>query len=167
MDTTDKHFEEFQENEYEELERKFNAYVASQGLRWTKQREVILKYFLKTDRHVSAQDLYDMVRETNPEIGYATVSRTMKLFVDAGISWVVDFNDGVKRYDHLYGCMRHDHIICIDCNTCVEVVNKDIEAQKKLLARNNGFELKHSKLDIFASCTQKDCPRKKEKKVEA
>ncbi len=34
------------------------SYLAKNGLRMTAQRELVLKIFLRTERHVSAEDLY-------------------------------------------------------------------------------------------------------------
>jgi len=103
-----------------------------------------------------------MVREIDPAIGYATVARTLKLMVEAGISWIVDFNDGVQRFDHKYGCMRHDHIVCIECNNCIEVFNEELEDLKTGLAEKYGYEHVYTKLDIFGLCP--NCRLKKQQR---
>ena len=135
------------------LKKKFNDYVKTKHMRRTEQRDFILTTFLSTEDHVSAQDLFDMVRVDHPDIGYATISRTLNLMVESGISWVVDFNDGVRRFDHKYGCMTHDH---------------EIEELKQSVAKRFGFKLHHSKLDLFVSCpeTAKNCPKKALRRVE-
>lgn len=130
----------------------FDDYLKSKGLRQTEPRRKIVEIFFSTDKHVSAQELFDMTREKHPEIGYATVSRTLKLLVDSGISWVVDFGDGCKRFDHIFGCKRHDHIICTSCDHCVEVIDNDLEKLKKTIAEEYGYMAKYTKLDIFGLC---------------
>ena len=58
---------------------KFEQFVVQQGLRRTEQREQVLDVFLATEKHVTVQELYDLVRNKHRRIGYATVARTVKL----------------------------------------------------------------------------------------
>jgi len=159
---------EIVEESKETLKNKFNDYVKSKNMRRTEQRDFILNTFLNTEDHVSAQDLFDMVRIDHPDIGYATISRTLNLMVESGISWIVDFNDGVRRFDHKYGCMTHDHIICTECHQCIEFFDHEIEELKQSVAKRFGFKLHHSKLDLFVSCpeTAKNCPKKALRRIE-
>ena len=134
----------------------FNKFLKKKKLRSTGQRDIIIDAFLNTDEHVSAQELFDLVRKTNPEIGYATVSRTLNLMVEAGISWVVDFNDGVRRFDQKYGGVRHGHLVCTECGHCIEFTpSEELQKLKKELADRNGFELNYFRTDIFGLC--KNC----------
>ena len=63
----------------------FRQFVAHQGLRHTEQRDHVLNVFLATERHVTVQELYDLVRKKHKGIGYATVARTVKLMCDSGV----------------------------------------------------------------------------------
>jgi Fur family transcriptional regulator, ferric uptake regulator len=135
-----------------EPKTRFDSFLRGKGLRRTPQRDAILDAFLSTTRHVSAQELFDLVRQHDNSIGYATVARTLNLMVESGISWIVDFNDGVRRYDHKFGCMRHDHIICMECHNCVEVFDESLERIKRQLAERFGYTPKYAKLDIFGLC---------------
>jgi Fur family ferric uptake transcriptional regulator len=52
------------------------------GLKSTRQRDVILDAFLSMEHHSSTEDLYLLLRQRDPSIGYATVYRTLKLFAE-------------------------------------------------------------------------------------
>ncbi len=55
--------------------------LEEKGYRLTPQRQAVLETFLSNpDRHLSADDVYSLVKSTNPEIGVATVYRTLELF---------------------------------------------------------------------------------------
>jgi len=75
------------------LKRLFYDYLASQGLKRTQQRDLILDTFLSSEHHVNVDDLIRRVRESDPQTGYATVYRTVNLFLESGIAQEVRLSD--------------------------------------------------------------------------
>ena len=136
-----------------ELEH-FRAYIRTQGIRQSRPREEILRAFLETERHLSAAELYEIVRSRDSSIGSATVYRTVKLICDAGLAREVDFNDGTRRYEHEFGHEHHDHLVCVSCGTCVEIVSDTIEAMQQDLATAQGFELVRHKMVLYGVCAK-------------
>ena len=134
-------------------------FIAEKGLRYTPQREEILKVFLSVEKHLSAEELHRVVRKKYTGIGYVTVYRTMKLLEDAGLCSEVDFGDGVARFEHIYGHGHHDHLVCVKCGSFTEVVNPQIEKLQDELAKKRAFiPLKH-KLQVFGICSK--CSKRK------
>ena len=88
---------------------KFARFVVEEGLKHTEQRDQVLGVFLSTEKHVTVQELYDLVRREHRGIGYATVARTVKLMCESSICRQVDFGDGSLRYEHKHGHEHHDH----------------------------------------------------------
>jgi len=64
-----------------DAKQKFAKFVAGRGLRHTKQRDLVVDAFLATERHVTVQELYDLVRKRRKGVGYATVARTANVRV--------------------------------------------------------------------------------------
>ena len=64
----------------------FGAYLSKNHLKRSEQREVILDTFLRSDRHLSVDDLLQMVQKRRPDIGRTTVYRTLKLLQSAGLA---------------------------------------------------------------------------------
>lgn len=141
---------------------KFEQFVAEKGLRHTAQRQQILQVFLSTERHLTTQDLYDLVRRKDKSIGYATVARAVKLMCESGICRQVDFGDGVQRFEHKYGHEHHDHLICLKCGRFVEIYNKKLEKLQEELVRRHSYVQEYHKLDIFGICPR--CKRKDKRK---
>ena len=131
---------------------KFNQYLIKKGLRQTKQRDEIVNVFLRTERHLSTQELFDIVRKKDKDVGYATVARTFKLLAESGLCRVVDFGDGVQRFEHKYGHEHHDHLICSKCGKFVEIYSKKLEKLQEELVRKHGYTQEYHKLDIFGIC---------------
>lgn len=132
--------------------RLFSEYLNKNNLKLTSQRVDILRIFLSIEKHLSAEDLYKIIKTKNPEIGYTTVYRTMKLICDAGLAREVDFSDGFKRIEHNFGHNHHDHLICLKCGKLFEVFDADIERLQERLAKKNKFSVVRHKMDIFGYC---------------
>ena len=137
----------------------FNDFITKKNLRMTPQRALILDICLKKQGHISAEELYDLVKKRDPSIGQATVYRMLKLLSESGIARAVEFGDGVARYESHIGREHHDHLICTECNKEVEVVDEDIEKLQERLARKHGFKLTGHKMYLYGICRQ--CQRKK------
>ena len=133
----------------------FQGHVNHLGLKRSQKREQVVRTFLRTKRHVSAEDLFHLVKQENPHIGYTTIYRTLKLIVDSGIAQMVDFNDGVKRFERKIGREYHAHFICTKCGEHFEVFDKNIEGLSSRLAKEEGFLPQKHRFEIFGLC--KDC----------
>ena len=138
-----------------EANKAFAEYLAKEGLKMTPQRRVILATFLKVQDHVSAEELYAMVKEKDPAVGQATVYRTVKLLAESGLAEVVDFGDGMARYEPHFGQGHHDHLICEKCGKNVEIMDPNIERLQEELAARYGFTLERHKMYLFGLCA--DC----------
>ncbi|NQT95717.1 MAG: transcriptional repressor [Candidatus Omnitrophica bacterium] len=137
----------------------FIDFLKTKGLKLTKQREYILDVFLATERHLSVEDLYNIVKKKDSSIGQATVFRTLKLLCEADIAQEVDLGDKRIRYEHKYGHGHHDHLVYIKCGKFIEVVDTGIERLQDKLCKRVGFLPKRHKMDIFGTCKQ--CQKKK------
>ena len=93
----------------------FTNFLKEKDLKLTRQRQEILSLFLKSDRHLSVEDLYHVVKKKDKSIGMATVFRTLKLLCEADIAKEVDLGDRRVRYEPKFGHEHHDHLICTKC----------------------------------------------------
>ena len=135
----------------------FENYLKEKNLKKTDQRLGVLRVFLKQERHISAEDLYKLVKRESPGVGFATVYRTLKHIAASGLARELEFGDGRVRFEHLFGHEHHDHLICVKCGRFSEVLEKGIEKlQDRLAARNNFRPLRH-RLEIYGIC--KNCQR--------
>ena len=138
--------------------QKLTAYLAGQGLKSTRQRDEILKVFTAAGRHLSAEELYHLVKKLHAGIGYATVYRTLKLLAGAGLAHERRFEDGITRYEYNAADRHHDHLICNRCGMIIEFENEQIEDLQKAVARKNRFLVQSHKLELYGLCG--DCRKK-------
>ncbi len=136
----------------------FKDFVKNKNLKFTSQRELILTALLKSKNHVSAEELYDMIRKTEPVIGQATVYRTLKILVEANLVNRLDFGDGMYRYEPNMEKKHHDHMVCKRCGKKIEFIDENIEVLQKKLATKYNFQLTGHRLYLFGYC--QECQKK-------
>jgi Fur family ferric uptake transcriptional regulator len=122
------------------------------GSKRSSKRESILNVFLRHEGHLSADDLYDLVRRDDHHISRATVYRALQWMVEAGIARKVDFGEGRFRFEHSYRHPRHFHLICQSCNRSSEFLSSDIEALIEEIATARDFSARQSVLQIYGTC---------------
>ena len=137
----------------------FLKHIQKQGLKRTAQRDLILEVFLKTEGHVSGEDLYRLVREKDPTVGQTTVYRTLRLLTEAGLAREVRFGDGRAHYEHNYKHQHHDHMICSECGKIIEFYSPELEAIQDAMAARYKFQLTEHLLRMIGICA--DCRREK------
>ncbi|MDP2643761.1 MAG: transcriptional repressor [Desulfobacterales bacterium] len=130
----------------------FASHIRRKNLKHTEQRTQILKTFLETERHLTAEELYVSVKRKYPSIGYATVCRTIKVLCECELCRELKVEDGVSRYEHLYGHEHHDHLICTSCGSFTEIMSPEIEKLQEKLAAENEFALTRHSLELYGIC---------------
>lgn len=130
--------------------------------RLTPQREVITKLLLEhSDQHLSAEEIYDLVRRTNPEVGLATVYRTLELLTDLHVIQSVDFGDGRQRYEFNDDRKHaHHHFICTRCGRVTEVAEDLLERLEAAIEAAHGCRITNHQVKLYGICGQ--CLRRDE-----
>ncbi len=112
-------------------DKKYQKYVdmlKDKKFRVTEQRLQILKTIDDNyNEHLTNEEIHNLVRKVNPDIGLATVYRTTQLLEELGVITVLSIGDGKERYE-----MRkeegehehtHHHLICTMCGKVEEVMD--------------------------------------------
>lgn len=129
----------------------------------TSRRENILQVLIENkDKHLSAEEIYYLVKKRAPDVGLATVYRTLELFSDFEIIHSIDFGDGRKRYELVQAeeeGHRHHHLICLRCGEIQEVTEDLLEDLERKVTQTYGFSITDHQLKIFGYC--RSCREKK------
>jgi Fur family ferric uptake transcriptional regulator len=132
----------------------FLEHIQKKGLKRTAQRDLILDIFLRTEAHLSIEDLYRLVQKEDPTIGQTTVYRTLKLLSEAGLAREVRFGDGRTHYEHNYKHQHHDHMICSRCGRIIEFFSAELEAIQDKMAAKHRFQVTQHLLRIIGICAE-------------
>ncbi|MBI4747870.1 MAG: transcriptional repressor [Acidobacteria bacterium] len=130
----------------------FHRHLQKAKLKRTTQRDLILEVFLETEKHLSVEELYDLVKHRDPSVGFTTVYRTMHLLVEAKLARAVEFNDGRTRYEHEYKHDHHDHLICTECSALIEFFSPEIERLQEEIAKEHSFLIQSHSHRLFGVC---------------
>jgi len=139
----------------------FAAYLTTHRLKRSEQREVIVDTFLRSDRHLSVDDLLRLAQKRRPDVGRTTVYRTLKLLQAAGLAQELDLQ-GETRFEREYKREHHDHFICNSCHAIFEFSSPDIERLQDEIAADIGFVIEGHRHHIFGlcrRCASKGTPR--------
>ena len=119
------------------------------GLKVTLPRVRILEIFEQSsERHLSAEDIYNKIRDSGDEVGLATVYRVLTQFESAGILMKQNFEDNYSVYE-LVSEDHHDHMVCIDSGAVIEFKNDLIEEEQEKIAKKHGYEIVDHKLVLY------------------
>jgi Fur family ferric uptake transcriptional regulator len=134
-------------------EQLFKEYLSRNRLSLTEPRRVILRTFLSSDSHLSAEEIYDTVMDSGNgiSVGIATVWRTMRLIKQAGLAEEHYFGDGVVRYEKR-SPKRHGHLVCADCGKVIEFDETGPGAMLRKIAAKHNFDLDSFEISVFGRC---------------
>ena len=141
-----------------DLLKAYKEYLARHQLKYTAQREVIISEFVYAGGHLSAEDLFRIVKRKATGVGLASVYRTINSLVEAGLAMERRFLDRASVYELHEPGQHHDHLICLRCRKIFEFENSAIEEQQKKVAEELGFLLKDHKLELYGWCQRTNCP---------
>lgn len=141
------------------------ALLKERNLRLTPQREAVLRILLDCqDKHLTAEDIYDRTRAEYPDIGLATIYRTLELFEELELVSRLEFGDGGRRYESALG-KDHHHLLCMDCGRIAEFNEDLLEDLQETIARESGFLILNHSLRFFGYCNH--CKAKHKREVRA
>jgi len=141
--------------EYSLLLDKFQTLLKSNSLKFTKQRELVLKCLYDNRGHFTPEDIYTLIKEQYPNIniGIATVYRTLSILEESQIASSISFGTNGKRYE-LGVKKHHDHLICTSCGTIIEFFDEVIEKRQEQIAREFDFEMSDHTMKIEGLCQE-------------
>jgi Fur family ferric uptake transcriptional regulator len=130
------------------------------GLKATGPRLRILKLFESSKvRHLSAEDVYRLLMNEEPDVGLATVYRVLTQFEQAGILKRHHFESDKAVFELNEGS-HHDHLVCMQCGRVEEFYDAEIEKRQVRVAKERGFAIREHSLYLYADCTKPNCPHK-------
>ncbi len=142
--------------DYETLLEEFKKILKKNSLKFTIQREVILKTLYDSNEHLTPEALHRQIQKNYPDlkIGIATVYRTLSLLEDSDIVTSLSFGTQGKKYE-LGAKEHHDHMICTECGEITEFVDEEIEKRQEKIAKSHGFLMQDHSMQIYGLC--KNC----------
>lgn len=137
---------------------KYKNILQKKGYKLTNQRREILNAIIENhDDHLSCDDVFNIVSKKNPDLGIATVYRTLQLFEKLNIVYKLNFDDGLSRYELNSGTENHHHhhLICLECGKVLEVKMDLLESLESEIEREGNFKIVDHNVKFYGYCS--DC----------
>ncbi len=130
----------------------FRALIETDGLGDTKDRLNIIDVFLSTEKHVTLEDLMQILRDRGYDYEPGFVRQCMNRWVAHGFAQKEHFEGQPPRYEHRHLGRHHDHLICTKCGRIEEFSNDDLERLQLKIAAERGFHMLQHKMEIYGIC---------------
>jgi Fur family ferric uptake transcriptional regulator len=118
------------------------------------ERFQILEVFLQTERHVTADELIQLLNENDYQIDADLVLDTLRLMCRFGFAQKNSLLNGDVRYEHRHLGQHHDHMICTKCMNIIEFENEDLENLQVQIASAYNFHMLQHKMEIYGICSE-------------
>lgn len=138
----------------------FKDMLRKKGLKVTNQRMLVLEIMAeRPGEHLTAEDIYDLAKKKCPEIGLATIYRTVQVLVDLSVIDKVSFDDGFARYE-LGGLEsesrhHHHHAICSRCGRVFSFEGDLLDTLEQTISDTMGFKVTDHEVKLYGYC--RDC----------
>lgn len=119
------------------------------GLKATTPRMKVLQILEESaQKHLSAEDVYRKLIESDVDIGLATVYRVLTQFEAAGLVVRHNFDSGYSVFELNRGG-HHDHMVCLKTGRVIEFENEEIERLQHEIAAEHGYVLEEHSLILY------------------
>lgn len=128
-----------------------NQELRNAGLKVTLPRVKILQILEatgETTQHLSAEDVYQKLRDAGEDVGLATVYRVLTQFETAGLVSRHNFETGHSVFELDTG-HHHDHMVCVSTGTVIEFNDPVIEHRQQEIASEHGYEIVDHSLVLY------------------
>lgn len=129
-----------------------NQELRKVGLKVTLPRLKILEVLANSsERHLSAEAIYQHLLAAGEEVGVATVYRVLTQFEEAGLVVRHNFEGGHSVFELNQGG-HHDHLVCVKCGQVAEFIDELIETQQEAIAKKYGYQITDHVMTIYGVC---------------
>lgn len=143
----------------------FELQLKARGLKTTKQRIAILNTLAdRPEQHLTAEEIYDIVKKMWPKIGLATVYRNIQLLSEMHLIDKLNLGDGYVRYEiadlEEGSGHHHHHMICLGCGRVFAFGEDLLEDLEERIQRTTGFIVSDHELKFYGYCQECNEKRK-------
>ena len=144
-------------------EEKFREFLEIRGEKLTEPRRVLVRHIFDSHKHFDADELVSDLREVGRRVSRATVYRTLRLLVEAGLLRELRLTNRTA-YEHDFGYPSHDHMHCTECDRVIEFRNDEIRKLRDAISLDHGFRASAHRFIITGvcpSCSRVRSPRRR------
>jgi len=132
-------------------ERKVAAALRQHGYKLTPQRRLVIRAITSSQDHLTPAAIYEKVRDEQPDIGLATIYRTIEILSHLGLICELHAGGTCRSYT-ISVPQHHHHLICSSCGKVVDFTRHDLGKLEQRLSRESGFRIDSHLLEFTGLC---------------
>lgn len=141
--------------------KKYIKLLKKNNLKVTPKRKAIIKYFIKSNRYSTPENVWKYLKKELKRIGLPTVYRNLEEFEKIGILTRIEGEEermyyGLCEAENPFS--HHHHIVCTVCHSVSVVENCNFHKIKENVEKSTGYKVIDHKLLIKGVC--KNCLKK-------
>ncbi len=138
----------------EKMLARAKARLKEEDYRITRQREEILQKLIEQSGcHPTAEEIYESVKNSHPELGLATVYRTLRVLEDLDLVERLSVGKGPAKYEFSASNIPpHLHLVCVSCTKVQEVQCPHIVRMEEFVGSSWKFEISERSVIFFGLC---------------
>jgi len=137
----------------------FRRFLKRQNLRFTTERAMILEAVMSKPDVFEADELYAEMRSTPPDergvaekpttVSRATIYRTLKHLLEAGIIREVLIDSGKAHYALSFGGQPTGHLVCVETDRIIAFPTERLDALMREVCAEHGFTPVSHRLVVY------------------
>ncbi|MGI6065623.1 MAG: Fur family transcriptional regulator [Bacillota bacterium] len=140
--------------------KKLSSKLQAQGQKITKQRRAILEVLAESDKPLTAEEVYLLVRGRKENTSLTTVYRNLKKLLAAGLITREGFHDDKAQFQLLSDPHCHN-LVCLNCRKVVKITECPLASFAKTVGEREGFTITEHRMELYGYCS--DCLQRAKK----
>lgn len=137
--------------------KELKVMLKEKGYKLTPQRRAVLNIIMENPgKHLTTEEIYDLVKVQCPDIGLATVYRTLQILDEMDLIMKINLDDGCSRYEYNVhqDDHEHHHLICTNCGKIMEVNEDLLDSIERQIENDYDFTITDHKVKFFGLCSK-------------
>jgi len=134
------------------LHEKFSAYLKTQEGRYTAQKKAIVAHVFKQKAPFEIEAFIESVHKKDKLFSRATVYRTIKQLLEAGILKKIPNKDGRLYYEWVQDNQHYAHLICNGCGKISHFSENHLEKYIQNYCKTVRFQTLYQSIHIYGKC---------------
>ncbi len=131
---------------------KLANYLNKQGLKLSSGRLKVFKIIVDTHGHFAAEEIVKICRQRNIAVSRATIYRTLRELLEAGVIRETAFGEKHQHFEHVYDEKLHHHAHCIRCHNNIEFPDLQEDNIYRPLLEKKGFQILGHEMHFYGIC---------------
>lgn len=137
-----------------EEEDRFIRYLDKAGLRLSRGRQGVFKEVMQAHGHFTAEEMAKICARRKPAVSRATVYRSLREMLEAGIIRGTAFGEKHQHFEHIYDEKPHHHARCVRCSKLIEFPDLNEDKRYHPILARKGFKVLGHEMHFYGICRE-------------